>query len=86
MPLPRRWLTIVQTAELLQLNKKTIYALIMRGEIPSSKIGGSRRIDGKRLEEQMEWQSGRGPVSGPVPNRGDSARPSRIRDLDEGQT
>ena len=50
----RRWLTPAETAEYLSLHVKTIYAQAARGEIPASKIGGSIRIDKKRLDEQLE--------------------------------
>ena len=52
----RRWLTIAQAAELLSLHAKTVSALCLRGELPSVKIGGSRRVDGKALEAKLAKQ------------------------------
>lgn len=33
---------------------KSVYRLIGKGEIPASKIGGSVRVDLRKLEELME--------------------------------
>lgn len=52
----RRWITSRECAEYLSLSVKTVYAQAARGEIPSSKVGGSIRIDRKRLDEQLEAQ------------------------------
>jgi len=59
MASPRRWLSIRETAEMLSLHPKTIYNLVLRGELPSCRIGGSWRVDGKKLEEQMEKEAGK---------------------------
>jgi len=50
----RRWITANEAAIYLCLHVKTIYSKISRGEIPASKIGGSVRIDKKRLDQLME--------------------------------
>jgi len=52
----KRWLTVADAAKYLSLNVKTIYAQATKGEIPSAKIGGSIRIDKKKLDEQLENQ------------------------------
>ena len=60
----RRWLTIPQAAEILQLSAKTIYRLSVRGELPSLRIGHTLRIDAEALEQkyrtQQTQQIGRG--------------------------
>jgi len=52
----KRWITPREAAEYLSLNPKTIYAQAAAGIIPSAKIGGSIRIDKKKLDEQLENQ------------------------------
>ena len=56
----RRWLTIAQTAELLQLNPKTIYSMASRGSLPVVRICPGRRkglrIDRRELERRLEKQ------------------------------
>jgi len=52
----KRWITPRECAEYLSLNVKTIYAQAATGIIPSAKIGGSVRIDKKKLDEQLENQ------------------------------
>ena len=41
-------LTVIEAAELLGISRTAIYLLLQRGEIPSVKIGRSRRI--KRID------------------------------------
>lgn len=50
----RRWITPKSCADYLSIHLKTVYAQIARGEIPAAKVGGSIRIDKKRLDELME--------------------------------
>jgi excisionase family DNA binding protein len=52
----KRFLTVNECAEYLCLHKKTIYQLVYAHKLPSVKIGGSVRIDLKRLTEQLESQ------------------------------
>jgi excisionase family DNA binding protein len=56
MAIERRWLTCKEAGEYLGLKPKTVDDLCLRGEIPSVKIGGSRRVDLKALEAGLERQ------------------------------
>lgn len=49
----RRWISPKECALYLSIHVKTVYSQIARGEIPASKIGGSVRIDRKRLDKKM---------------------------------
>jgi excisionase family DNA binding protein len=50
----RRWITVKECAEYCDLHIKSVYLLITKGHIPAAKIGGSIRVDLKRLEELLE--------------------------------
>ena len=50
----RRWIDCREAALYLKLNAKHVSDLCLKGIIPSVKIGGSRRIDLKRLEAGLE--------------------------------
>ncbi|NQT80263.1 MAG: helix-turn-helix domain-containing protein [Candidatus Aminicenantes bacterium] len=50
----KRWITPRECAAYLSIHVKTVYAQVAKREIPSSKIGGSVRIDRKKLDEIME--------------------------------
>ena len=56
MPISRRWVSCRECAEYLGLSAKHVSELCLRGEIPSVKIGGSRRIDLKAFEAGIEKQ------------------------------
>jgi excisionase family DNA binding protein len=45
-----------EAAEMLGINRSTLYQLLMRGDIVSFKIGRARRIPVKALEEWIETQ------------------------------
>ena len=45
-----------EAADALSINRSTLYALLMRGEIPSIQIGRARRIPVQVLEE---WIAGK---------------------------
>jgi len=47
---------VLECSTYLSLHTKTIYAKIAKGEIPATRIGGSIRIDKKKLDEQLENQ------------------------------
>ena len=49
-------LTPQEAAAVLSINRSTLYALLMRGEIPSILIGRARRIPVQVLEE---WIAGK---------------------------
>ncbi len=51
-------LTIAETAEALRTSRTTVYALVRRGEIPSIKIGSSRRVVRQRLEAWLAERHG----------------------------
>jgi hypothetical protein len=57
---PRRFWTIAQTADFLQLSIKCIYAMASRGSLPVVRICPGRkkglRIDGRELERRLEKQ------------------------------
>ena len=50
----RRWISARETSEYISIHLKSVYRLIDRGEIPAAKIGGSVRVDLKRLTEILE--------------------------------
>jgi len=50
----RRWITARECALYLSVHLKTVYAQIARAEIPATKIGGSVRIDKKKLDDILE--------------------------------
>ncbi|MBW2645927.1 MAG: helix-turn-helix domain-containing protein [Deltaproteobacteria bacterium] len=51
----RRWISVREAAEYLDLHVKTIYGLVARGTIPFSKISGyGIRIDRKALDRMLE--------------------------------
>jgi excisionase family DNA binding protein len=53
----RRFLTIAQAADFLQINVKTCYSMAALGELPAVRVGRrTLRIDGRRLSEQLEVQ------------------------------
>ena len=47
----RLLLTIPEVADRLGLGRSFIYQLVMKGEIPSIKIGRARRVPSKGLED-----------------------------------
>ncbi len=51
----RRWLTIKQTSDLLQISLKGCYRLVSTGQIKATRLGARiLRVDGLRLREQLE--------------------------------
>lgn len=50
MPEERLLLTVSEAADRLGLGRSTVYELVMRGDIPSIKIGRARRIPTSTLE------------------------------------
>jgi len=50
----RRWLTVNEVAQMLSLHPVTVRRKIDRGEIKTSRIGRTIRIDLKRLEAELE--------------------------------
>ncbi|MHA1285535.1 MAG: helix-turn-helix domain-containing protein [Promethearchaeota archaeon] len=51
-----RWLSVKAVARYLDLHPKSVYNLIYQGHIPATKIGGSIRIDRKKLDQLLESQ------------------------------
>lgn len=51
-----RYLTVRQTATLLQLHEITIRSMINRKTIPSCRLGRAIRVDARKLEAQLEAQ------------------------------
>ncbi len=56
----RRWISVRTASEYLSIHEITCRRLIDRGKIPATKIGGSIRIDKKRLDEKLECGLGPG--------------------------
>jgi excisionase family DNA binding protein len=46
--------TVSEVAELLRLNKRSIYRLFQKGELAFLKIGGSRRVTEKQIDEYYD--------------------------------
>jgi len=53
----RRWLSIREVAQKLNMHEVTLYRLAARGQVPSAKLGGKVLIDWKKLEERLEQQT-----------------------------
>lgn len=54
--MPQEYLTIKQTAEILQVNPHTIYYWTYMKQIPFIKINGTKRIPRKEFDEWLEKQ------------------------------
>jgi len=52
----KRWLTVSQAAEILQIHRKTAYSWAARGILPMVRISGVLRVDRTRLEADLERQ------------------------------
>lgn len=52
------WLTVKQTAQLLQLSEDVVYPLTHRADFPAVRIGRAIRIDRRRLEEWADAHTG----------------------------
>jgi excisionase family DNA binding protein len=50
---PQEWLTVAQSAQLLQLNPMTILRWIKAGKLPASKLGKSYRIAMKEVTKYL---------------------------------
>lgn len=50
----KRWISVRECSSYLGLHGKSVYRLIDKGEIPASRVGGSVRVDLKKLEAIME--------------------------------
>lgn len=50
----RRWISVREASEYLSLHEITVRRLLDRGQIPGTKLGGSIRIDKRRLDGQLE--------------------------------
>jgi excisionase family DNA binding protein len=49
-----KYLTIEEVAEILRVNKRTVYRLAVKGEIPAIRFGKSWRINFEELEEFLK--------------------------------
>lgn len=56
-PINRTMLSVDEVASRWGLNRKTVYELIQRGELPSRRFGRSLRIP-RAVVEEMESQGG----------------------------
>lgn len=54
----RRWLSIAEVAERLNLSKKGCYRLVSQGKLPCGRVGRSLRVDWSALEAQLEGREG----------------------------
>ena len=52
------WLTVKQTAQLLQLSENVVYPLTHRKDFPAVRVGRAIRIDRRRLEEWADAHTG----------------------------
>ena len=50
----KEYLSIEEVAKMLKVNKRTVYRLAVKGEIPAFKFGKSWRIDSAKLEKLFE--------------------------------
>jgi excisionase family DNA binding protein len=51
---PLKFLTVEQTAELLQLSRRTLHRMIHRKDLPAFKVGGQWRIHETALAKWLE--------------------------------
>lgn len=51
---PLKFLTVEQTAELLQLSRRTLHRMIQRKDLPAFKVGGQWRIHETALAKWLE--------------------------------
>jgi len=49
-----KYLTIDEVSKILRVNKRTVYRLAVKGEIPAFKFGKSWRISSIKLEKLFE--------------------------------
>lgn len=54
--MPRKLLSVAECAIAMGISRAHLYSLVMRGEIPSIKIGRARRIPVSALEEWIARQ------------------------------
>jgi len=54
--MPRKLLTVPAAAPVMSTSRAHLYALVMRGEIPSCKIGRARRIPVAAIDEWIARQ------------------------------
>ena len=50
----KEYLSIEEVAKMLKVNKRTVYRLAVKGEIPAFKFGKSWRIDPVKLEKLFD--------------------------------
>ena len=53
----RRWFNVKETASSLGLSVAGVRKMIARGEIPAVHVGRTVRVDGRKLECQLEGQT-----------------------------
>jgi len=49
-----RYLTVDDACEILQISKASFYKRAWKGDIITTRLGGSIRVDKRRLEKQLE--------------------------------
>lgn len=49
-----QFLSVEEVAKMLRVNKRTVYRLVEKGEIPAFKFGKLWRIDQAKLEDLFE--------------------------------
>lgn len=51
------YLTVAEVAARLNVGPRTVHRMIARGELPVVRVGGSLRIPGNELEDQLREQT-----------------------------
>jgi excisionase family DNA binding protein len=51
---PMLFLTLQQTAELLQLSRRTVMRMVQQKKLPAFKVGGQWRVQGNQLTKWLE--------------------------------
>lgn len=58
MPIEKRWLTVADTADYLDLNPKSVYRACHARKLPYAKVPGvGVRVDKRGLDELLERES-----------------------------
>ena len=72
--------TPAEAAHALGVSRSTLYVLMANGDVPSVRIGSSRRIpaDGLRHHRPAKWAGAGGPAAGPWRRATGTAAPLEV--------